>query len=360
MNSFFQLLQTAIGAREGMTDIPASREDWEELFKVCGQHNLLGITFPVIDALHDEVEVPLGVYSRWAMVAEKTVNKNRAYLEACRKLYGMFTADGFECCIMKGQAAASLYPRPELRQCGDIDLWAGGGRVKIMDYLRSRYEIKKVLYIHCDARILKGISVEVHFTPSWFNSPFGNRRLQRFFESESKEQFGNFDTTLGFSAPTLRFNAVYMLVHIYRHVLEAGIGLRQLLDYYYVLQHLPASDRQAALSGIRQLGLLKFAAGVMYVLREVFCLDADLMLVEPDARLGSFLLDEIMLSGNFGRFDPRMTHESDESRMSHIRNKVRRAFRFLKYFPSEVFWMPGFMVWQYFWRRKNNYLYKGR
>ena len=163
MNAFFELLQTAIGARERMSGIPESRDDWEELFKVCGQHNLLGITFPIIDSLHDEVEVPLGVYSRWAMVAEKTMQKNRTYLEACKTLHGMFLENGFRNCIMKGQAVASLYPRPELRQCGDIDLWADGGREKIMDFLRSRFPIKKVLYIHCDAQILKGVSVEVHF-----------------------------------------------------------------------------------------------------------------------------------------------------------------------------------------------------
>lgn len=151
-----------------------------------------------------------------------------------------------------------------------------------------------------------------------------------------------------------------MLIHIYRHFLEEGIGLRQLLDYHYVLKALPESDRAAVCCDLETLGFKKFAAGVMYILQEVFRTPASIMLVEPDEKFGRFLLEEVMVSGNFGRFDPRNAHAKGEGKLQHTCRKVNRSLRFMRYFPGEVFWMPGFMLWQYLWRRKNNYLYKGR
>ena len=35
--------------------------------------------------------------------------------------------------------------------------------------------------------------------------------------------------------PTVEFNLIFQLTHIYAHLMNEGIGLRQLLDYYYVL-----------------------------------------------------------------------------------------------------------------------------
>ena len=35
--------------------------------------------------------------------------------------------------------------------------------------------------------------------------------------------------------PTVEFNIIFQLTHIYSHLMNEGIGLRQLVDYYYVL-----------------------------------------------------------------------------------------------------------------------------
>ena len=35
--------------------------------------------------------------------------------------------------------------------------------------------------------------------------------------------------------PTVEFNLIFQLTHIFSHLMNEGIGLRQLVDYYYVL-----------------------------------------------------------------------------------------------------------------------------
>lgn len=358
MNSFFELLQVAIGARDKVANLPASREEWDALLAVGAQHNLLALTFPVIDELHDEIDVPLGVYTKWAMMAEKVRQKNARLNEVCKQLYADFLANGFRSCILKGQGVATYYPHPELRHSGDIDIWLEGGYRKIMDYIREkRYPIKVVYYHHCDADIVKGVNVEAHFMPSWMNAPCADRRLQKYFAKVADEQFGNYRESLGFCAPTRHFDAVYQLIHIYRHVLDEGIGLRQLLDYYYVLHALTPDDRDAARADIKSLKLSYFASGVMSVLREVFALDESLMLFPPDEKQGAFLLDEIMISGNFGRFDIRNRHSKDETRVMHAKRKLTRASRYLAYYPGEVLSIPLFMIKHFFWRLFKGYLH---
>ena len=361
METFFELVQMAIGRRDALSSIPQTRAEWEQLCKLTAKHNLLGITFPVIDRLHDtEESLPLGIYSRWAMTAEKIGNKNSKLLEYCRELHKSFLSDGFRSCVLKGQAAAALYPEPSLRQSGDIDIWVEGERQELVDYLRARCEVRKVVYHHCDTRLMPKVGVEVHFTPSWMNAPGANRRLQDWFDSVKDRQFSNYCEALGFCVPDLRFNAVYMLVHIYRHVLEEGVGLRQLLDYYYVLMHLSEDERLLVLADLRHLKLYGFAASVMYVLREVFLMDEGALLMPADPKGGKFLLEEILISGNFGRYDERNAHDKKESLVAHGKRKVGRGLRYLFHYPSEVLFMPYYLVWQYFWRRRKGYLYKGR
>ena len=360
MNSFFELVQMAVGCRESISEPPASREEWEELLKVTGKHNLLGVTFPAIDELHDSIEIPLSIYSRWAMMAEKIAKRNEVQNKTIRSLHEKFNADGFRNCLLKGQGAALRYPDPTLRQCGDIDIWLEGDRQAIVDYIRTLCPVKKIVYHHLDANMIPKMGVEVHFTPTWMNAPGANRRLQRWFAANAGEQFSNFNEELGFCVTTASFDAVYMLLHIYRHVLEEGVGLRQLLDYYYVLKQLSDEQREKVRSDLKHLKMQGFAAAVMWVLKEVFALEDGLMQCVPDPGEGAFLLDEILRAGNFGRYDPRNAHAKGEGLLAHGRRKVGRSFRYFVHYPSEVFWMPFFILWQYFWRRRHNYLYKGR
>ena len=356
MNSFFELIQVAIGVRERLSQLPRDRAEWEDLFKVCGKHNLVAISFPVIDALHDEVDVPLGVYSRWAMMAEKVRQKNSRLNEVCKYLNDLFAGFGLRSCVLKGQGVATLYPDPFLRQCGDVDIWLEGSRERVISVCREHFEVKQIVYHHLDIHSVRGVNVEAHFTPSWMNSPVANRRLQKYFASRADEQFSNYSEEIGFGMPTGRFNAVYLLIHIYRHVLDEGIGLRQLLDYYYTLKALTPEDREAAVADIKFLKLEKFASGVMDLLVKVFAAPSEWLLFAPDEKQGAFLLDEIMVSGNFGRYDSRNAHPSDETRVMHARRKITRSLRYITHYPDEVLSIPVFMVWHYIWRLFKGYL----
>ena len=152
--------------------------------------------------------------------------------------------------------------------------------------------------------------------------------------------------------PTLAFNRVYILVHIYRHLFHEGIGLRQLLDYYFVLhQGFTEEERTETMRTLRSLRMERFAAAVMWMLQEVYGMEDRYLLTAPNEKEGSFLLSEIMLAGNFGHYDERIKRVANESAFHTFYRRVARNFRFVRSYPSEVLWSPLFKLWHWAWRR---------
>ena len=254
------------------------------------------------------------------------------------------------------------------RTPGDIDIWLFAGRDKVLDYVRRHVPDCKPVYHHVDFPVVEGLDIEVHFTPTWMNSPVTNRRLQRFFKGYGLEVKGDRLKVIGHGlegdtthytlntkqeytvlpVSSLAFNRVYILVHIYRHLFAEGIGLRQLLDYYFVLcQGFTEEERKMTMYTLRTLKMKRFAAAVMWVLQQVFGMDDRYLLTTPDEQEGRFLLSEVMLAGNFGQYDERLQHMSGESRLHWGLRKVKRNFRFVSSYPSEVLWSPFFKLWQY-------------
>lgn len=168
--------------------------------------------------------------------------------------------------------------------------------------------VREIVYHHADFPVLKDTEIEVHFTPSWMNDFPTDRRLQKYFrENMPRQLLHTVELPEGagrIAVPTPDMNRIYILLHIYRHLFDEGVGLRQLLDYYFVLC-VPCSEEEKAqtLHMLDRLHMTRFASAVMYVLREVFGLEESRLLLPPSPLYGVRLLDEIMLAGNFGKYD---------------------------------------------------------
>lgn len=150
--------------------------------------------------------------------------------------------------------------------------------------------------------------------------------------------------------PSLAFDRVFILLHCYRHICGHGVGLRQIMDCYYVLrQGFTEEDRRDAVYWIGQLGMRRFAAGLMWVLQEYFGLEEQYQLTPIDEKEGRFIMREVMQTGNMGHSDTR--------NWGSMRTPVTRFFLNLRcdvylvgHYPHEVVWQPVFSLWLYFWR----------
>lgn len=189
----------------------------------------------------------------------------------------------------------------------------------------------------------KETDVELHTRPSYLRSPIADRRLFKWFAENQKEQMSHqtqIDENVMITAPTKGFNIVYLLLHAYRHVTGEGVGLRQLMDYYFVLCDKNDDDtlcrhNEELMRLIEHFGMKRFARAVMWIMKAVFGMDETYMICKPSKTDGEFLLNEILLGGNFGHYDIRL---AGDTRLKRSWLQTKRNLLQLRYYPSEVLW----------------------
>ena len=371
---FFDFLQFCIGS---VAEIPASVKDadWKVLYAIAKKQALIGVLFHGIKQLPKELAPDEDLLMTWMGMAQKIRQQNIRLFMDSAKVCKNFMQEKFRCCILKGQGNALLYPDPYMRTPGDIDIYLSGGRKRIMQYVNKICPNQVMRYHHVDFPVMK-TAIEVHFTPSYMFFPLHNRRMQKWFGKVMDLQCSNCvalpDEYGEITVPTTSFNVIYILSHLYRHVFTEGIGLRQLLDYYFVLvkwytnltdstdlntvKSLPQimqmnADMDALRHEIKWFGLWQFAGAVMYVLHEVFGLSEDKMIAPMDEKEGKFLLDEIMRGGNFGQYDMRLGSKEDEGKLHRYLRMNLRNLRFVKHYPTEALSEPLFRTWFAVWKK---------
>ena len=369
---FFDFLQFCI---KTVAEIPASVKDadWKVMYAIAKKQALIGVLFHGIKQLPKELAPDAGLLMQWMGMAQKIRQQNiRLFLDSA-KVCKKFKEVGFRNCILKGQVNALLYPDPYMRTSGDIDIYLDGGRNRVMQYINKVCPNQVMRYHHVDFPVMKS-AIEVHFTPSYMFFPVHNRRMQKRFKKVMDLQCSNIVTLPDgygeITVPTTSFNVIYILSHLYRHVFTEGIGLRQLLDYYFVLvkwhtdltnltesnKSLPqmmqiSTDLDALRHELKYLGLWKFAGAVMYVLHETLGLPEEKMIAPVDVNEGRFLLAEIMQGGNFGQYDTRLGSKENEGKLHRYLRMSLRNLRFVKHYPTEALSEPLFRTWFALWKK---------
>ena len=354
-NLFFDLIRVAIGSQLSLSRLP-SADEWDELFELAKKQSLVGVTFIGLQKLGadaDEGYTRIGMsedlYFTWIGVAAKINVQNEFVNKQCAKVQEELDKAGFEACILKGQGVGSLYRLHDndnnldlapYRQSGDIDVWVNAPKEKVVAWAKSLGVAGEESYLHIGLHAFEDTEVELHYKPSYMRSIRHNKRLQRWLRAESLGM-REWDSSLGFRVPTYGFNVVYLLTHMYRHLFGMGIGLRQLMDYYFVLKTLSNSPLKGEklTHTLKRLGLLDFAGAVMYVMREVFHLEEDYMICGVDERRGRHLLEMAMQTGNFGNMDVRQK-VARSTRMGSLRYKCSQWWQLLWLYPEETLSAP--------------------
>ncbi len=161
--------------------------------------------------------------------------------------------------------------------------------------------------------------------------------MQAIFAEMKAQQFNNLVllpytyTDKKVSVVTREFNLLFILSHIYKHIFFEGIDMRQLVDYYYVLRQCEdGGERERTVKRLKSLGMMRFTRGVMFIMKEIFGLEDKFLLTEPNKKDGTFLLYEIMRSGNFGILAPVIDYRN---KLKKLWFALKRNARFIPIIP---------------------------
>ena len=349
---FFELIQVAVGRRERLSREP-SVEEWAEIYAMSKKQAVQGVAFLALERLNEEGQKPpVAILYEWIAAAEQIKVRNEVLNGRCGEITRIFAEAGFRSCILKGQGNTLMYPVPESRTSGDIDIWVysqantdctdetdNSLRHAITKFVKGRCPNAFEQYHHIDFPIFKDVEVEVHYTPGQLLTPRSNKRFQEWCRLESIRLIDNsLENIYGFSFPSIAFNAVYQMAHMMIHFFIEGIGLRHFVDYFYVLKKLhEESCTEDNVALFKHLGLLKFAKGVMWVEKEILGLDSEYLICEPDERIGRVILKEMEEGGNFGHHDKRYSLRNK----GYLARGVADGYRLIKlaqYFPQDSLW----------------------
>ena len=245
ITAIFAFLKYCLGSKEDMSGMVAGM-NWQELYSFASKQALLGLCFEGIERLGKEYpeelkQNPIGreLLMTWMGKAQQIRRQNMKVDAVAGKLFAMLREDGMRCCILKGQGNALMYPNPYSRTPGDIDVWINASRERIMEYASKKFELGDDIRLQHLETSLDGVPVELHFFPCSMNNPIYHARLQNWFKRNADLQCSNVvslpDGAGDIAIPTMAFNVVYQLTHLYHHFFDEGIGMRQIIDYYYVV-----------------------------------------------------------------------------------------------------------------------------
>lgn len=360
---YFEFIRYAMNS--GVQSVPGvNGADWHKLYQFCREQAIAGVLFEGVKRLSNQgVKLPFDVLMQWIATAERIEGQNRTLNKRCVEVVREYQEAGFKCCVLKGQGNATMYPNLYSRMPGDIDIWVRPRNTEsenqrfreIVGYVRERHpENIEVRYYHVGYQD-NGVEVEVHFMPGVMNNPWYNNRLQKWYNKMAdggwlKEEVELPEGVGAIPVPTVEFNIVFQLAHMMHHFFDEGIGLRQMIDYYFVLK--VRNEESGNLGNtelgktLRYLGLWKFAGTVMYVMQEVFALEEQCMIAPVDERRGKTLLAEILKGGNFGKYSGLTKHSAGGKYLA----KTWRNIKLVGDYPAEALCEPFFRTWHFFWR----------
>lgn len=347
---FFELIQVAICRRDSLSRVPSASE-WSMLYGLSFKQAVAGVCFCGVQQLPKEqlANMPTPLKMQWLAMAAKIQQRNEVMNRKCAEVYEAINREEFGCAVLKGQGVARLYDfnvngnLGAYRQSGDIDvwLWKEGlslkeNRKEVIRFARTIQPDATGAEHHVGVEWM-GTEVELHYEPAYFCNPFANRRFRKWFCEYDKRLFRISD--YGFCVPDAEFNRVFLLAHAFRHYISEGLGLRQVMDYYFLLKERDLDINVNSERMIKQLGMARFEKAMKWVIGYVF----EGKDGEDGRKYGKLLLAHIMEGGNFGKHHAT-TVASRHTHIGRFINQLAHDIRLMRYYPSETVWAPLSMI----------------
>ena len=345
---FFELLRIALGTQESLTT-SLTDDEWLDVSQMAVKQSVLGILYSAVEKLPEEKRPPTDLFIDMYQCVQEIEDRNRHMNKMTALVSSRFRRDGFPNCILKGQGIALLYPNPLRRQSGDIDIWLKGERKEIIQYVKKIDPSKKPNYHHIGFNLKDGTMVEAHFTPSLAFNPLTNWEIQKWAK---QHQDGQLETSVTLpdcdreiAIPTLRFNAVFILHHLFKHLLYEGVAMRQILDYYYVLKSFHSENPSVStLDDVKKdllnLNLKRISGAIGWIFVHLLGLSKDCLIFPPHEKDGQFIIRQILdNAGLNGEEDSRF-----QQRLHFVRPYLTSYFSEAVFFPLQGFF-SSFRKW---------------
>lgn len=335
---FFELLKGGLWVDyTPNSDFFSDSTDWSAIFELAKMQTVAALVWDGVERLPSELRPARKIALSWYGYVVRVAQSNELVNSRVAEIFTLYESNSLRPVLMKGASVATLYPNPFRRGCGDIDIYLGREQqLRADELLRQSYsrdELKEIKEAEQHSHFeIKGVSIENHILLNRFDSKGEKRVVERAMSGwyPDRPKYIDIDGVRVATIPD-SFNAQYLYLHLMRHFMYGGIGLRQLCDLAIQLSHVEIDRRELFVNVgswqvierllVRHLGLdpkhalfnrtdidSKVDKILEYVIKEGnFGEEQNRLFVEGKRDLGFFSRKYYILKGLFGRYLPMMT-----------------------------------------------------
>lgn len=351
---FLNLLNAAIWDKPANASLFSELNDetWNGIVDMARRQSVSALIADKALSLPKESLPPRKLSLQFMVMIEQTERLNRKMIAILKGLSQEYLANNYPFCLLKGLANGVNYPKPLLRNAGDLDLflyqkgdyekskkWIAGKGFDIDDSHHMHYSFDK-----------EGVHIENHCRISYFDHKKYDILFKQW-EAELMEK-KNFTTVqiegLTVQQLPVEMNAFFIFQHMFRHFVHLGVGYRQYCDWLLFLsKHRDEIDPKSFTAIAESYALLYpmqvFArAAVKHLDASESIFPFDININEQLDKHADWITADILHSGNFGFHRPgkQRPKEKMSGMWFSYKTTVGRSIKFGVISPEHIKVLP--------------------
>lgn len=356
----FYFLRRGLWGRADTDDVNVDDGAWDKLFLLSCRHAVTPLVADgiAITSLRPRQEL----WQRWIAMSLRIEIINGRMARCGELLVSWLATEDISATVFKGTSVARWYPEPLHRGNGDIDIVVSSGwnrleRLFLRCGIPFFYESGEIIVEQPEAfapfvsetQAAGGVSrnvftlpgnepyrIEFHYACESLYNPFADARLKRMSGHEASLCANG---SFYLSSDTPEFYLSCLILHLRRHVLSYGIGLKQVCDVAVMLRRANL-DITRLESLLRRLGAWRFSR-VLFSFVEIYLYGMPV----PSRRVSDkdvALLYSIFMDDGYVLKIQRedMGRRESSSAMRIVHNGwfwIRRSIRLFRLMPAEAF-----------------------
>jgi hypothetical protein len=272
----------------------------EQYSKMLARTTADGIYSIIADALislSEEINLPVSIKIVCGIHVEKSKKRYDKISGTAVKISAKLSRLGIKMMIMKGLSVSAMYPKPYLREFGDIDMYLFGKYETFDELMESEGIIVKNKRDKHSNLAYEGISIENHkyfgnidiYKTDVMLQPILDELAKHSEQNPTYLQMDNRANIYNIIVPTADFNALFLLRHSTVHLIAGNMPLRHLCDWAIFLKNSSNElHKETIKSHFHNLGLEKAAGAFCYIAIEYLGLDAKCSIYENYGEYADF------------------------------------------------------------------------
>ncbi|MFD1771641.1 nucleotidyltransferase family protein [Sphingobacterium suaedae] len=344
--TFLELLRAGLWNREPDLEclLPLTSNEWSAVHDLAKKQTVEGLVFAGVQKLNDLQHVDRQMIYRLVIRVEAIERANSRMNDVIMEQSAFFSQQSLNPILLKGQGVARHYIEPLRRVCGDID-W----------YFSSPEEFRAAFDLLIKTGIRPSVDRSGNFVYNWkgqvvdhhrkmFDSygPFSRRSLQEIERELNPVNYMVQGCPVMVPAPTVE--VIQVTLHILKHMLAFGVGIRQICDIARLyVAHAHSVDGQMLKKVYQSLRVDKWVNLLHNTLVNSLGMSTSLLpFGDCPPSSDDRILNDVLNAGNFGFFNgqtPDMKNNIQGKSRSLI-TVMKNTARYLPYAPFEAVSFP--------------------